>query len=344
MVRPPAPLPDETDASERGGYAAAHAETSPLEPSVESAPEPALDPPTLRDITAPATLRDPEAQAQFADLGYAVVDLISEDQAQLLLEQWQGLHPGRHDGSSWECDFYSDDSGVKEKAFALIQDAFADAISEKFVDHETFLHNFVMNWPGDDGGLELHQHSSVVDEERFRSAVIWCALTDATEENGTLLIIPRSHRVLHHHKPERSPEWFEGLNGYLVENHLVAVTLRPGQALVFDNGLLHCSFANRTDAPRVTAVATLAPKAAALRYYDWVDEGSINVYELESSFFIEHVSRQVEMEWAKPEGLEVVGVERFEFRRLTQDEAALLLPVGEGGKGDPVAGWLQPSP
>jgi hypothetical protein len=45
------------------------------------------------------------------------------------------------------------------------------------------------------------------------------------------------------------------------------------------------------------------------------------------------------MEWAKPEGLEVVGVEQIEFRVLTADEAAQLLPEGAAGRNDPVAGW-----
>lgn len=334
MVRPPAPpapLPDETDASEHGAYDAAHpADAAPAEPE--------RPPVTLREIDVPATLRDPAKQAEFTDRGYTIVELLSEEAAETLLDQWHGLHPLRHEGRAWECDFYSEDSGVKEKAYALIQDALRDAIEAQFVDHETFLHNFVMNWPGEDGGLELHQHSSVVDEERFRSAVIWCALTEATETNGTLLVVPRSHRVLHHHKPERSPEWFDGLREYLVENHLEAVELRPGQALVFDNGVLHCSFANTTDEPRVTAVATLAPRDAALRYYDWVGDGSVNVYELEPEFFIENVAGQ--MEWAKPEGLDVVGVEHIEFRTLTVEEAAALLPPGDGGRNDPVAGWL----
>lgn len=332
---PPAPIPDETDASEHGAYDAAHAEPAP-----EPEPEP-LPPPVLRDIDAPATLRDEKAQAEFEDLGFTVIDLISPEAAEVLLDQWRGLHPGPHEGSAWECDFYSEDSGVKEKAYALIQDALRDAIDEQFVDHQTFLHNFVMNWPGPDGGLELHQHSSVVDEDRFRSAVIWCALTESTEDNGTLLVVPKSHRVLHHHKPERSPEWFDGLREHLVEHHLHAVSLRPGQALVFDNGVLHCSFANTTDEPRVTAVATLAPRAAALRYYDWVGDGSVNIYELEPSFFIENVAGQ--MEWAAPEGLPTVGVEHIDFRVLTADEAAALLPEGTGGQGHHLARWL-PAP
>jgi hypothetical protein len=44
------------------------------------------------------------------------------------------------------------------------------------------LHNFVLNWPGPDGGLVLHQHSSVVDPALGSSVVVWCALNDASED------------------------------------------------------------------------------------------------------------------------------------------------------------------
>lgn len=341
--RPAAPTPQPT-------RPAADQERAPVEPSVEEPPtvEPSVEEPgaaeaprerpTLRTIAAPPTLVDDRAQAEFEDLGFTVIDLLSPEQAEALLGEWRGLHPEPGNTGAWECDFYSDDSEVKARAYDAIQDALRASIEAHFVDHETFLHNFVMNWPGTEGGLELHQHSSVVDEDRFRSAVIWCALTDSTEANGTLNVVPKSHRVLHHHKPERSPEWFDGLHSYLVENHLTAVSLRPGQALVFDNGVLHCSFANTTDSPRVTAVATLARRDSALRYYDWVGDGSVNIYELEPSFFIEQVAGQ--FEWAKPEGLDVVGVEEIDFRVLTEDEVAALLPEGSAGRGDKVAGWL----
>lgn len=337
-LAPPAPIPDETDVTEHGGYDAAHP-GSPDESGAETAtpaaeplePLEPLEPPKLIDIDAPPTLVDADLQAEFEEIGYVVVDLLSADRAQALLEVARDVHPEKPESKTWECDFYSDDLEVKRRVAEAIKTTVQESVDQHLVDHETFIHNFVVNWPGRDGGLELHQHSSVTDENEFRGVVIWLALTETSLANGTLNVVPKSHRVLNHHKAERTPEWFEGLHEHLLDNHLEAVTLQPGQALVFDNAVLHNSFANVTDEPRMTAVIAVAPRKAALRYYDYVDDGTVKIYELSPEFFLEQVAA-THGEWAKPDSLGAVGVEHVEVRRLSAEECAELLPHGDAGR------------
>ena len=337
---PPAPLPDETDASEHGAYDAAHADEDEAEIEVEAAPAVPLPPPVLHDIDAPPTMKDPERQEEFASIGYTIVDLITPEAAAELLALAKEIHPERG-GHMWESDFYSPDLDVKRKVAETLQAVVQPAIDEHLVDHEMLIQNFVVNWPGPRGGLELHQHSSITDENKYRGAVIWLALHETSLENGTLNVVPQSHRVLGQHKAERTPEWFEGLHEHICDNHLETVVLQAGQALVFDNAVLHNSYSNITDEPRMTAVIVVAPRDAALRYYDYVDDGTVKIYELEPEFFLQQVAA-THGEWAPPDGLEPVGEEHIEVRRLTAEETLALLPHGTAGKDAEALGTRQP--
>ena len=344
---PPAPLPDETDSTEHGAFDAAHPDDlTPSEPVeevaaevevvVETEPEPEaeapkLPPPVLHPIDVPPTMKDARLQAEFESIGYTIVDLISPEAAADLLALAQEVHDAPPEDKVWESDFYSHDLEVKRRVADAIKSTVQPAIDLHLVDHETIIQNFVVNWPGQGGGLGLHQHSSITDEEQFRAAVVWLALTETCLENGTLNVVPKSHRVLGQHKAERTPEWFEGIHEHLLDHHLETVVLKPGQALVFDNAVLHNSFSNITDQPRMTAVIAIAPRAAQLRYYDYVDDGTVRIYELEPTFFLDKVAA-THGEWANPDTLQPLGEEHIEVRRLTADEALGLLPHGSAGR------------
>ena len=250
----------------------------------------------------PPTLCDPTDDAALRRDGYVVVDLISPEVVAELLDLCRSLHP--EPASAWESDFYSPSAEVKRTVHERLAAGFAPAVERVFVGHHTVLHNFIMNWPGSDGGLVLHQHSSVVDERRFRSVLIWCALTDATEENGTLHVVPGSHLVQVGPRPERSQSWCHAHERQLLADHLVSVPVRAGQALIFDNQLLHCSFPNATDEPRVSAAAIVIPDAAEPLFFEAVGSSAVQVHRLDPAFFLTHEAG--DLEWARPEGLELI--------------------------------------
>jgi hypothetical protein len=274
-----------------------------------------------------ATLLDVDAEARFRDDGFTVVDWLDPDRLAALVAAVDEIHPAPPADSPWACDFYSEDPATKARVQDVIGDAFRASVEEVFVDHHTYLHAFVVNWPGTGGGLPLHQHSSVVEEPEHRSAVVWCALRDTTPTTGTLYVVPGSHRVQGGPKAERSPDWFEGHEDAIRDRHSTPVYLRAGQALVFDNALLHFSDENRSDGPRLTAVANLAPRSAELRYYSWTDRGELEVYRLDPTFFLGAVSS--DFEWAEPEGLELVGTRPARHAVPRDDELAGLLRPAE---------------
>jgi len=274
------------------------------------------------------TFVDPADERAFRADGYVVVDLLGADVAADLLATCRHHHPVAPTGARWESDFYTDDRACKVEVDEAIREAIRPPLGDLLADHRTLMHNFVVNWPGAGGGLSLHHHSSLVDERHFRSVVVWCALNEATEANGTLHVVPGSHLVPRGPKGERSPEWFGPLEDALLDRHLVSVPLRPGQAILFDNALLHCSFANVSDEPRMTAVSTVAPNAASVRYYEWVGDGRLEYYALDPSFFFDSVAG--ELEWAKPEGLPLLGTDHVDMTPPSMREVEAVIGRGPG--------------
>jgi hypothetical protein len=280
-------------------------------------------PAAAADAAAP-TFRDPELEARFRTEGYVVVDLIDPHDVAELRRVCEQVHADPKPG--YDSDFFSPDPQVKRVVNDLLARAMAPGIDRHLVGHRSMLHAFVVNWPGPRSGLVLHQHTSVVDERRFRSLVAWCGVTAADEANGTLHLVPRSHLVQRGPHPERARSWAEDHHAQLMADHLVSVPVGPGQAILFDNQLLHCSVQNVTAAPRLSAVAVVVPRAAEPHYYEATDHGTVRIYRLDTEFFLQHTAG--DFAWPGPDGLDLLEEVPFTPTALHPTEVADLLPAG----------------
>ena len=211
----------------------------------------------------PPTFRDPALEARFRELGWVLVDLISDDDVAELLATCRRHHPSPV--TTWDSDFFSSSPQVKAEVRQAITTAFRAGIERVLTDHQAIMTNFVVNWPGPDGGLPLHHHSSLVDERHHRSVVIWCAVDDAVEDNGTLHVVERSHRVPLGPWSEGRPDWFADRREELVDRHLTGVSVRAGQALIFDNALPRTAAPTSEPSPTSTRSTHRAVRSHAAR-------------------------------------------------------------------------------
>ena len=128
-------------------------------------------------------------------------------------------------------------------------------------DLDCFLSQFIFKNPGA-WGQPWHQDSYYFPFEPPRPVVgLWLAVTEATLDNGCLHVVPGSHREpVHEHIPDRRP----GANyGYveIVDHDMddaVPVLMQPGDLLVFDSHLMHCSTDNVSPGLRAAMVFHLA--------------------------------------------------------------------------------------
>lgn len=122
---------------------------------------------------------------------------------------------------------------------------------------ENFLSQFIFKNPGA-WGQPWHQDSYYFPFEPPRPIVgVWLAITAATLQNGCLHVLPGSHaEPVHDHVPDAR----EGANyGYveIVDHDMtgaVAVTMDPGDLLLFDSHLMHRSTDNASGGARAAMV------------------------------------------------------------------------------------------
>jgi len=133
-----------------------------------------------------------------------------------------------------------------------------DPVSELITpDIDVFLSQFIFKTPGA-WGQPWHQDSFYFPFEPARPVVgVWLAVSAATLTNGCLHVLPGSHtEPVHTHVPDRRP----GANyGYfeIVDHDMAAsepVLMDPGDLLVFDSHLMHCSTDNESDGIRAAMV------------------------------------------------------------------------------------------
>jgi len=127
-----------------------------------------------------------------------------------------------------------------------------------------FFDQYVVKGP--EGGLPFswHQDSGYVvgnggPPDHAPYVTCWCPLDDATVENGTVRLMPGSHRngILPHDRQPGSND----LVGAPAETEGVIVEAKAGDIVAFSSLLLHATGANRTDRPRRVYLAQYTPEA-----------------------------------------------------------------------------------
>jgi len=126
-----------------------------------------------------------------------------------------------------------------------------------------FFDQFVVKGP--EGGLPFawHQDSGYVvgnggPADHAPYLTCWCPLDDATEENGTVRLIPGSHRngILPHERQLGSND----LVGAPADTQGIIVEAKAGDVVAFSSLTLHATSANRSDRPRRVYLAQYTPE------------------------------------------------------------------------------------
>ena len=136
-----------------------------------------------------------------------------------------------------------------EKLINLLEDILGPDI-------DCFLSQFIFKNPGA-WGQPWHQDSSYFPFDKEPQVAAWLATSEATLENGCLVVLPGSHQEhLHEHLPDER----KGSNYGYTEikdhdfSHETPMTLNTGDLLLFHSFLMHKSFDNKSNSRRTAMV------------------------------------------------------------------------------------------
>jgi hypothetical protein len=250
--------------------------------------------------------------------------MLSETEVSGLLSELAGLHPddgfdpsGAH-GWDYHCSFLDSNKEYKQRAFTLMKVAFSQAVARYLTGYRMLSCNFYVK-PSGRGELPVHQNWPVLPNIDDTTVTIWCPLVDATYRNGTIQIVPSSHKILPYIESSRSPAYFTNFR---------PVPMPAGHGLIFDDSLVHYSAKNSSDEPRIAVQILCIPVDVAPVYF-YLDREGGECFELiraEENFWLE--THPFDLQQRQPHW-ETVGFLPNTSRLITEPEFRRLLFEGD---------------
>ena len=135
---------------------------------------------------------DEKLQASFEENGFVIIDFYSNQQIEELQHLYKTLHP--IDEKGFFPSTFSRDKNYRIQADKQIREISSKRMQEIFVDYQEVTGSFIVKSPDPKSGMCVHQDMSLIDESKYTGINIWSPLIDLTVENGTIFVLPKSHR------------------------------------------------------------------------------------------------------------------------------------------------------
>lgn len=235
---------------------------------------------------------DDEIDEVFARDGYVVIPAFADAGAVAgLRDAYEQYGPAPGDvGEYCHFDFQSRDREYKRITDGEIRRHLAEPLERSFVGYRPYYGNYVMKWPSATSWFGVHQDSCFVDESVAVSASIWVATTEVDETNGAVWFFPGSHLMRSTIRGSNQMAYsFQDVGATIEARCGRIVRLAPGDAIVFDHRVVHWSFANTSDTPRLAAVLGVIPEETQLIHHHTSDDGvTVETFAIDDDFFIEN--------------------------------------------------------
>src|SRR5690606_39400132 len=88
----------------------------------------------------------------------------------------------------------------KDKNYRIVADREIRRVCERWMqeylqDYKTMCGAFIVKAPGPERAMCVHQDMTLVDESKYTGVNIWLPLIGLNDENGTLEVHPKRHRI-----------------------------------------------------------------------------------------------------------------------------------------------------
>lgn len=237
-----------------------------------------------------------ECEESFRLKGYVLIDLLSPEEVTELRKVYTQIQVDvtRDDKTHFATGEHleADKALVTSKA---IDETILPALNQHLVNYESLMSAFIVKpaFQKAEEYFEWHQDLSFVDEEYYESAQLWVALQDTWVENGNIQIVEGTHSYQDNIRTSPSyPSFFDEYKEQMVKQ-CKQITMRAGQALIFNHKLLHGSTPNQSSAERIAVISTLKPKGAAWSYFEYLEaEQKVFKYLADLDFYLKKWSGQ----------------------------------------------------
>lgn len=213
--------------------------------------------------------KDETIQESFEKNGYVILPFYTPEEIQELEALYYRLHPESEQG--FFPSTFSKDKNYRNEADTEIRRICARSIEHYCQDIQVVCGSFIVKNPGPDSGMCVHQDMSLVDESKYTGINIWVPLVDLTIENGALFVLPGSHRIFPTYRGSSIPEFFSPVMDSMID-YLEPVLIKAGEAVFFDQSIIHFSPPNFSDNIRIVTNTYFTHKNTEFRTYFWKED------------------------------------------------------------------------
>ncbi len=251
--------------------------------------------PVPRDMPRP--FADPAIDEPLHRQGYATLPFLDEaevDRLTAAIRAAEGVHDRGdvHIPTQFRLSAFNNDGAYKERLFDAVWETLKARVETLLPGFEPLVINLFDKQPGSGyDPVPIHQNPSFVDEPAHKSVSLWIPLDDVDKDNGTVGVLPGSHNRFNRMRAGNMAheDIFAPVQRELEQELFVPVVLKKGEMLALDDSIIHWSYPNVSDRPRVAVQLIMVPKGVPHIYYFYDDETPghpmMDLYEVDRHFF-----------------------------------------------------------
>lgn len=230
------------------------------------------------------SFKDAVLQQDLRERGFARVTLLTATEVKTLLDRLTSQVSSAWARSSEICGqrftFHSTtldtDFDYRRRAFDIVKQTVEPALNRFLDRYKLVTAGVVVKGPAS-GDLSLHSDPTLTRSPEVTALTIWCPLVDTDDENGGLRVIPGSHAVA---TQQITGTGIPGYHWPYVKEltpYSVPLSLKAGEAAIFDSRLLHGSPPNGSDRIRAAVMIACIPEEEEAVHYAAVPGGNSSI-------------------------------------------------------------------
>ncbi len=274
-------------------------------------------------------LNDEKLNEEFIKNGYIKVPFISPEEVAQLKQKFFDTLPQSGgqitaeetgvEGSrlvTYDFTFIDKNPEYKKMVFDIITEFFKPHMDRLLDNFKPIIANYIRK-QSHDGEVPLHQNWAFADERKCFTVSIWCPLVESTIENGTLQVVPGSHKRFGEVRGPMVPWELDNIKKEIIENHLVPLETKAGDCVILDDSIVHYSAINKTGDLRLAIQLICIPAEMPSLHYHMnssVNMEQVEVLEVDVDFYMQFNP------WKNPGNVKRIKTIPFKYRPIDEQE------------------------
>jgi hypothetical protein len=262
--------------------------------------------------------KDETLQNQFNNEGFVVLDLLNTDELDSLNAFYLNKHPEALNG--FYTSTFAKDTDYRKEVDAAIQAQMKRNLENYFFDYKIHCGSFIVKGADEKSVLKMHQDMTLVDESIYTGINIWIPLIDLNTENGAIEVLPRSHRLFKTYRGASLPDIYDGIEES-VYKLMTPQYLKAGQAIIFDQSIIHSSPANKSNQARPVINTFITHKDAGIQICYWdktSNKNEVEIFAQEPDFMVNFQNFGHDI-FNRPSIGRSIGFVPFNFPKITSE-------------------------